>query len=97
MQHCSGAVNEEFAQVSSADQLGLSACRDLPRHEAEPCGKIAPLFKAAAGADSGDERRRNRRADAGDLHQPLHIGIRPGQCLDLGIDGRNPAIDHTQL
>ena len=102
MQHRSGSVDEEFAQAAitvlrEADQLGLAACCDLTRHEAEPCGEIAPFAKTVTGADSGHERRRNCRADAGDLHQPLHIGIRPGRCLDLSIDGRDPIIDHVQL
>lgn len=77
MQHRSGSVNEQFAQVSiamlrDADKLGLATRRDMPRHETEPCGEITPFAKTASSADSGHERSRNCRADARDLHQRLH-------------------------
>lgn len=65
----------------------FATCRDLPRHETEPCGEIAPFAKTGSSADSGHERRRNCRAHARDLHQPLHIGIRLGQSLDLNVNG----------
>lgn len=70
---------------------------DLPRYETEPCGEIAPFDKTASSADGGHERRRHCWADAWDLHQPLHIGIRLGQSIDLSINGRDPFIDHVQL
>lgn len=102
MQHRSRPVNEEFAQVSitvlrDADQLGFASCRDLPRHETEPCGQIAPFAKTAASADSGHERCRDCWTNAGDLHQALHIGIRLSQSLHLSIYGRDPLIDYVQL
>lgn len=51
----------------------LAACRDLPRHQAEPCGKIKTFAKGTAGADSCYERCRECWTDTRDLHQPLHM------------------------
>ena len=55
MQHRSSSVDEELTQISvtvfrDSDQLGLATCRDLPRHQTKPCGKITTFAKRAVSA-----------------------------------------------
>ena len=63
-------VDQLFAQIlvaalADSEQLRLTPGSELPRNQAQPCGEIAAVVEIFRSTGSGNERRRDNRAEAG--------------------------------
>src|SRR5664279_4761787 len=93
-----GTVDQQLAKIAIAslgnpDQTRLAPCRDLPRYEAEPGGKISSARERLAFADRRGESRRVQHADARDRRQTS--GCLIGFCArrKLVIEGSDALIE----
>jgi hypothetical protein len=82
-------LHEQYSQIAVAAlgylaEDGAVAGRYLLGNKAEPVTEVAAFGEYLAGADRGDHRAGDDRADAGHCHQPLAGGILRGERVNLG-------------
>ena len=64
---------------------------------AQPCGEIAAVVEIFRSTDSGNERRRDNRAEAGDRRQPVGLFVLLRPADEFSIKGCDPSIEFRPL
>ena len=57
------------SRTSWPSQACIATTAALPKHQADPCGHLTAIGEIMIAANSGQQRTRGDRADAGLLHQ----------------------------
>jgi hypothetical protein len=95
-------LHEQHAQIAisplrdHAQDRAISR-RDLLWHEPEPSREVASLREHVTGADRGDHRARDDRADPRYAHEAVAARILPGNRLDLAREGLDALAEAPEI
>lgn len=80
------ASQRALAHLRCGPKALLASCRMLPRRQAKPCRKVAPLLKCFGSRGQNCDGRSNQRPNARHSHEPTGDFVLLGAPGNLGIE-----------
>src|SRR6185312_10382383 len=101
-QNRASPVNEQRAQIrisafADSEQRCFATSGRLPRHQPQPSGKLATIMKSLRVTNTGNERTRGERPDAGDRLQALARRILSMPNIDFHFEFLHLAMQRTKV